>query len=1084
MRVTRAARTHSDGCMITSNSIALTHPVQGKGRLVLMALAMHSAVVALACTVTAQPTIIQDRSGIEARWAAQALFDAQRGRLLVQGGVSANQSGTFYPATTMEFDGLNWMTSAAVTSPRAYGAMAETVTGRGQSIVFGGRNAQGNILGDTLIWDSPNNRYSAVSPAASPSPRHSHAMVYDSTRKRTVLFGGVVSASGTQTGDVWEWDGATWRSFASVSSPRSGHAMVHHAKGGWTLIYGGEANGNLLGGAVYWDGGSFSYGPAAPGPRKFHAMAYDSIRQRAVLFGGIGTSGVIGDTWEWDGIAWYYLTPAHKPEPRFHHSMVWNPQRKRVQLFGGETTTFGGPFSDVWEFDGVDWTYLPPAGSASISPTIDPRRSHAAAYLGNVGRMVVFGGNRNGTALGDTWVNDGKNSEKSPIGVPAPRWGSAYTYHPALSGMFMFSGIASGTSSSDNTLWKCDGKSWSPIATGANKPVPRGGGALAYDSARSKLVLFGGYSPTSGIFADTWEYSNAVWSYQLPAMIPTFRAWHAMAYDPIAQRIVMFGGQDRLNAPLGDTWIWDGTNWSQTAPIPALTPRYGHVMMFDPVRGKIILFGGQSNGTQFTDTWEWSNSAWNPVNANGQAPTASSFGSLVWDTNLQRGVYFGGKGPLGESDVIHEWNGATATWSIRASSTPISARQDHVATYDRTRRVMLVFGGTRGSTLLNDTWEWDGRSWKARVPLSAPSPRSAASMAVNPVTLMPTLFGGITSSGLSGESFQYDGVNWVMTSNVPAEARYNHVICEGPGGLLAMFGGRDSSGLLGNLHLFSSGNWGPALVQTQPPAREAHGMAFDKRRNVVVLYGGLGSAGLPLNDTWELSVAGGFQYTWTKRTSATTPPARTGPEMTFDESRGRVVMTGGYLSNGTTLNDVWEWNGIEWIQRTAETIPMRSVVNHSLVYDPYRARCIRFGGFDWTSEYAELYELFSVVDIIGKGHVSGGVPLVALSQPVVGQLFRLWFDNPMNVASLMIGLAPSPEPVATLTPPLFCSVATIWLNPVTTTTLSAIPSDGLAIPVPANSSMVGGLLSFQVAALQPTSCLLASDALNVRVVLP
>ena len=39
--------------------------------------------------------------------------------------------------------------------------------------------------------------------------------------------------------------------------------------------------------------------------------------------------------------------------------------------------------------------------------------------------------------------------------------------------------------------------------------------------------------------------------------------------------------------------------------------------------------------------------------------------------------------------------------------------------------------------------------------------------------------------------------------------------------------------------------------------------------------------------------------------------------MAFDAGRARIVLFGGY--NGGYLNDVWEWNGIDWTQRIAET---------------------------------------------------------------------------------------------------------------------------------------------------------------------
>ena len=55
---------------------------------------------------------------------------------------------------------------------------------------------------------------------------------------------------------------------------------------------------------------------------------------------------------------------------------------------------------------------------------------------------------------------------------------------------------------------------------------------------------------------------------------------HALAYDSGRSRVVLFGGEDAAFAPLGDTWEWDGDEWTQVADTgPA--PRAGHAMCFD-----------------------------------------------------------------------------------------------------------------------------------------------------------------------------------------------------------------------------------------------------------------------------------------------------------------------------------------------------------------------------------------------------------------------------------------------------------------------------------------------------------------------
>lgn len=47
-----------------------------------------------------------------------------------------------------------------------------------------------------------------------------------------------------------------------------------------------------------------------------------------------------------------------------------------------------------------------------------------------------------------------------------------------------------------------------------------------------------------------------------------------------------------------------------------------------------------------------------------------------------------------------------------ASSPP--ARYDAAMTYDPDHRRVIVFGGSAGSALLNDTWTWDGTHRRAQ----------------------------------------------------------------------------------------------------------------------------------------------------------------------------------------------------------------------------------------------------------------------------------------------------------------------------------------------------------------------------------
>ena len=63
-----------------------------------------------------------------------------------------------------------------------------------------------------------------------------------------------------------------------------------------------------------------------------------------------------------------------------------------------------------------------------------------------------------------------------------------------------------------------------------------------------------------------------------------------MAYDAARQRVVLFGGFG--GGHLGDTWEWNGTNWTQLTPSTSPTARNAHAMAYDAARQRVVLLGG------------------------------------------------------------------------------------------------------------------------------------------------------------------------------------------------------------------------------------------------------------------------------------------------------------------------------------------------------------------------------------------------------------------------------------------------------------------------------------------------------------
>ncbi len=249
-----------------------------------------------------------------------------------------------------------------------------------------------------------------------PPARFSSAMAYDFTRGRTVLFGGGGRVGGRITifNDTWEWDGKRWVRVPTTSGPagRSGHAMAYDISRKKTVLFGGSVlvNGKWVNTSETWEWDGKNWvriNPSiSPPARSGHAMAYDVSRKKTVLFGGWNGSGtrpvLYSDTWEWDGKNWVKMAPSRNPPPRGGHAMAYDFTRRRVVIFGGSGSY--GSFScrsGTWEWDGKNWT----RGKSSLSP---PGRYGAAmAFDFRRNTMVLFGGLSNQGMRDDTWLRKG-----------------------------------------------------------------------------------------------------------------------------------------------------------------------------------------------------------------------------------------------------------------------------------------------------------------------------------------------------------------------------------------------------------------------------------------------------------------------------------------------------------------------------------------------------------------------------------------------------------------------------------------------------------------------------------------------------
>jgi len=282
-------------------------------------------------------------------------------------------------------------------------------------------------------------------------------MAYDVAHTRVVLFGGATLLG--KPNDTWEWDGRAW---AEVQD-------------------------------------------TGPTGRTLFGMVYDDAREKLVLFGGIAESGYVGDTWEWDGEDWTQVADIG-PTPRYNLAMAYHNVRRHVVLFGGggfDATGTGVNFNDTWAWDGTDWTQIADTGPPS-------RKQSSMVFDSTRECLVLFGGDEGGTeadptpnVVNDTWEWGADDTGWVKVQDIGPRnFGSQRIIYTGKHTVLFGSEKPAGT----GQTWEWDGRAWTQRQNMG--PIARDGTALAYDSQRDRVVLFGGLNREGGVanmLNDTWE---------------------------------------------------------------------------------------------------------------------------------------------------------------------------------------------------------------------------------------------------------------------------------------------------------------------------------------------------------------------------------------------------------------------------------------------------------------------------------------------------------------------------------------------------------------------------------------------------
>jgi len=238
--------------------------------------------------------------------------------------------------------------------------------------------------------------------------------------------------------------------------------------------------------------------------------------------------------------------------------------------------------------------------------------------------------------------------------------------------------------------------------------------------------------------------------------------------------------------------------------------------------------------------------------------------------------------------------------------------------YDQLALQFVLFGGNvyinGGIQSVAETWLWNGQTW-TRSSGTGPSARAYFAMDYDVARGQVVLYGG--QYDVAGQPqvslfdfWLWDGVRWAINSSAPApKLRFPQGVYDVARGNFVLFGTGDT-GL--ETWLWNGSSWTAANPAHSPQARSGEGMAYVASMKQVVLFGGYASGLGYLNDTWQWDGSD-----WRNVQPNPAPPPRVSP--TFISGQQAILFGGG--GGSAALADVWQWDGNQWTQLNPMHIP-------------------------------------------------------------------------------------------------------------------------------------------------------------------
>jgi hypothetical protein len=578
----------------------------------------------------------------------------------------------------------------------------------------------------------------------------------------------------------------------------------------------------------------------------------------------------------------------------------------------------------------------------------------------------------------ETWIyRNATWSQLDPAHSPYACLSSAMANDPSDGYVVYFAGtqLANGSACpSSGQTWEFHGGDWHRL-TPSTSPSARFAASFTNDSADGYLLLFGGISracaSSGNVCGDTWSFSAGSWTQRAVTSAPSNRSSAGMTYDAKDGYVLLFGGEGangNVYSMLTDTWsfhagAWSGISTTQDPPEP-----WPDGLAYDYADGYALytqLCGNLTNDYRSEVTWKYVGGAWSALSGSctsdrvpGTPPPQRLGEGITYDGATGKILLFGGGGIYGLPNFQDSWDYVAGNWTNLTSPEFTFLPQNGWAgvVYDGADNVVLLFGGSNDSGLLNQTWEFNGSRWTLLDPRTAPTPRWGAEMAYDASDGYVLLFGGYNSTDvLQNDTWEFVGGSWTeltpRTAPPPGSANGDGMVYDGAEGYVLLY---DES-----TWTFHAGVWTDisATAGPGPATYIAENLADDATDGYVLLFGtSIPAAPYYSNCTWAFESGH-----WTNLTSSlkgAAPPPRWYASLAGMGPSGGVVLFGGYCptcSDSTTLDDTWVYANLSWTQDLQPDHPSPRYGAY-LVYDDRSGTGLLFGGTNYSGALADAWD--------------------------------------------------------------------------------------------------------------------------------